>query len=110
VLTRAIGRPIAEYLEQKIWRPIGAEADATWLIDNSGQEVTACCLNAVLRDYARLGLLLAHDGNWRGSQIIPAAWGSRGNHRARGPTASTARHGVATRWLRLPDVDPSRRA
>jgi len=28
----------------------------------------------VLRDYARLGLLLAHDGNWRGRQIIPAAW------------------------------------
>jgi CubicO group peptidase (beta-lactamase class C family) len=74
VLTRAIGRPVAEYLEQKIWQPIGAEADATWLVDNSGQEVTFCCLNAVLRDYARLGLLLAHDGNWRGRQIIPAAW------------------------------------
>src|SRR5262249_15789222 len=44
VLTSAIGRPIAKYLEQKIWQPIGAEADATWLIDNSGQEVTACCL------------------------------------------------------------------
>jgi CubicO group peptidase (beta-lactamase class C family) len=74
VLARAIGRPVAEYLEQKIWQPIGAEADATWLIDNSGQEATYCCLNAVLRDYARLGLLLAHDGNWRGRQIIPAAW------------------------------------
>jgi len=74
VLARAIGRPVAEYLEQKIWQPIGAEADATWLVDNSGQEATYCCLNAVLRDYARLGLLLAHDGNWRGRQIIPAAW------------------------------------
>jgi CubicO group peptidase (beta-lactamase class C family) len=74
VLARAIGRPVAEYLEQKIWQPIGAEADATWLVDNSGQEATSCCLNAVLRDYARLGLLLAHDGNWRGRQIIPAAW------------------------------------
>ena len=31
-------------------------------------------INAVLRDYARLGLLLAHDGHWRGRQIIPAAW------------------------------------
>lgn len=28
----------------------------------------------MLRDYARLGLLLAHDGNWRGRQVIPAAW------------------------------------
>jgi CubicO group peptidase (beta-lactamase class C family) len=74
VLARAIGRPVAEYLQEKIWQPIGAEADATWLVDNSGQEATHCCLNAVLRDYARLGLLLAHDGNWRGRQIIPAAW------------------------------------
>ena len=28
----------------------------------------------MLRDYARLGLLLAKDGNWRGRQVIPAAW------------------------------------
>lgn len=74
VLTAAVGRPVADYLQEKIWQPIGAEADATWIIDRSGQEVTYCCFNAVLRDYARLGLLLAHDGNWRGRQIVPAAW------------------------------------
>ena len=74
VLRGAVGRPVADYLQEKIWQPIGAEADATWLIDRSGQEVTFCCLNAVLRDYARMGLLLAHNGNWRGRQIIPGAW------------------------------------
>jgi CubicO group peptidase (beta-lactamase class C family) len=74
VLRSATGRPVAEYLQEKIWDPIGAEADATWLIDRAGQESTYCCINAVLRDYARLGLLLAHEGNWRGRQIIPAAW------------------------------------
>ena len=74
VLRNAVGRAVAGYLHEKIWEPIGAEADATWLIDRAGQEATYCCLNAVLRDYARLGLLLAHDGHWRGRQIIPAAW------------------------------------
>ena len=74
VIRHAVGRPLADYLREKIWEPIGAEADATWLIDRSGQEAAYCCINAVLRDYARLGLLLAHDGNWRGRQIIPAAW------------------------------------
>jgi CubicO group peptidase (beta-lactamase class C family) len=74
VLRNAVGRPVAEYLQEKIWGPIGAEADATWLIDRAGQEATYCCVNAVLRDYARLGLLLAHDGNWRGRQLVPAAW------------------------------------
>ncbi len=57
-----------------MWEPMGAEADATWLIDRSGQEATYCCLNAVLRDYARLGLLLAHDGRVGERQIIPKAW------------------------------------
>ena len=74
VLRGATKRAPAEYLQAKIWQPIGAEADAAWVIDNAGQEATYCCLNAVLRDYARLGLLLAHDGNWRGQQIIPASW------------------------------------
>ena len=95
VLRAATHRPPAEYLESRIWRPIGAEADATWLVDNSGQEATFCCLNAVLRDYARLGLLLAHDGNWRGRQIIPAAWVEETRPRARGSAAPAA--GPATR-------------
>jgi CubicO group peptidase (beta-lactamase class C family) len=74
VLRAVVGRPVADYLHEKIWEPMGAEADATWLIDRAGQEATYCCLNAVLRDYARLGLLLAHDGHWRGQQLIPRTW------------------------------------
>lgn len=74
VLSHAVGRPVAAYLEEKIWQPIGAEADATWLVDDAGQESTYCCLNAVLRDWGRLGLLLAHDGRWGGREIIPADW------------------------------------
>jgi CubicO group peptidase (beta-lactamase class C family) len=74
VLRAATGHPLAEYLESRIWQPIGAEADATWLVDNAGQETAYCGLNAVLRDYARLGLLLAYDGQWHGRQVIPEAW------------------------------------
>ena len=74
VLASAVGRPLADYLQEKIWEPLGAEGDASWLIDRSGQEVAFCCINAVLRDFARLGLLLAHDGQWRGRQMIPASW------------------------------------
>ena len=53
---------------------MGAEADATWIVDKTGQEATFCCVNAVLRDYARLGLLLAHEGRLGDRQIIPRAW------------------------------------
>jgi CubicO group peptidase (beta-lactamase class C family) len=74
VLAQAVGRSVSAYLQEKIWQPMGAEADASWLVDRAGQEATFCCFNAVLRDWGRLGLLLAHEGNWRGRQIIPAAW------------------------------------
>ena len=97
VLRSAVGRPVADYLQEKIWEPMGAEADATWLIDRSGQEVTFCCINAVLRDYARLGLLLAHDGNWRGRQIIPAAWIEDATHVD--PNQTHLRPGIATRFF-----------
>jgi CubicO group peptidase (beta-lactamase class C family) len=73
-LRAAIGEPVADYLHEKIWQAIGTEADASWVIDTTGQEITFCCFNAVLRDYARLGRLLAHDGAWEGRQIIPRQW------------------------------------
>ena len=105
MLAAAVGRSVSEYLQEKIWQPIGAEADAAWLVDRSGQEVTYCCFNAVLRDYARLGLLLAHDGNWHGRQIIPAAWVQEATTVRAGPAASAAAHGDAVLRLRLPDLD-----
>ena len=74
VLTNAVKQPLAEYLSDKIWRPMGAEAHATWLLDKAGYETGYCCLNAVLRDYARFGLLLANYGALDGKQIIPAGW------------------------------------
>lgn len=74
ILRAVTGKPVADYLSAKIWQPIGAEADASWAIDGTGQEVTFCCFNAVLRDYARFGRLLAHDGAWNGRQVIPRQW------------------------------------
>ena len=44
------------------------------LLDAEGFELPHFGFNAVLRDYARLGRLLAHDGVWNGRQIIPAQW------------------------------------
>jgi CubicO group peptidase (beta-lactamase class C family) len=36
VLRAVVGRPVADYLHEKIWEPMGAEADAMWLIDRAG--------------------------------------------------------------------------
>jgi CubicO group peptidase (beta-lactamase class C family) len=74
VLQSAVNRSASDYLQEKVWQPIGAEADATWLLDAEGFEVAHFGFSAVLRDYARLGRLLAHDGAWDGKQIIPTQW------------------------------------
>jgi CubicO group peptidase (beta-lactamase class C family) len=74
VLHHAVNKSASDYLREKVWEPIGTEADAKWLIDAEGFEVAHHGFNAVLRDYARLGRLLAHDGAWEGKQIIPAQW------------------------------------
>jgi CubicO group peptidase (beta-lactamase class C family) len=73
-LRAAVGVPLADYLSEKVWKPMGAEADANWLIDAGGYEVGFVGLNATLRDYGRLGLLLANEGAVEGRQIVPVAW------------------------------------
>ena len=74
VLYYAVNRSASEYLHDRVWEPIGAEADAKWLLDAEGFELAHFGFNAVLRDYARFGRLLAHDGGWDGEQIIPSQW------------------------------------
>ncbi|WP_368517883.1 serine hydrolase domain-containing protein [Rhizobium sp.] len=74
VLTHATHMSMADYLQTRIWQPMGAEASANWQVDSTGQEVGYCCFSATLRDYARFGLLLAHDGTLNGRQIIPRQW------------------------------------
>jgi CubicO group peptidase (beta-lactamase class C family) len=74
VVRGATGQPLAEYLSEKVWQPMGAESDASWLVDSGGYEAAFTGLNATVRDYARLGLLLARDGAVGSRQVIPAAW------------------------------------
>jgi len=74
VLAAATKRTISDYAAEKLWQPLGAEADATWIIDATGQEVAFAYVNAVLRDWARLGLMLANRGNWQGKTVVPEDW------------------------------------
>lgn len=71
VIRAATGKALADYVSEKIWQPMGAESDAHWNVDAKGVERMAGWFNAVLRDYGRLGLLLANDGELDGRQILP---------------------------------------
>jgi len=74
VLVRATGQSLSSYTSEKLWRPIGMESEAFWMVDGTGMEMAFGGLNAGLRDFARLGRLYLHKGNWNGTQIVPESW------------------------------------
>ena len=76
IIERATGMPVAEYLQERIWKPMGAEFAASWSLDSerSGFEKMESGINARAVDYARFGLLYLHNGRWNGQQILPAEW------------------------------------
>jgi CubicO group peptidase (beta-lactamase class C family) len=76
VLERATDGSVSEYMSTELWRPLGAEADATWNLDSddSGFEKLESGLNATPRDYARFGLLFADDGRAEGRRVVPRGW------------------------------------
>ena len=74
LVSSATRKPLSEYLEEKIWKPAGMEAKATWLLAKTGQEIAGCCIQAATRDYARMGLFVLANGVSAGKQITPANW------------------------------------
>lgn len=72
IVERATGQRVSAYLEEKIWKPFGAEYDATWNVDNRKREheIAFAGLNATARDFAKLGQLYLQGGNWHGKQIV----------------------------------------
>lgn len=79
VLERALkDTKITDYLQEKLWKPLGMEYDATWSLDrNDGLEKTFCCVNARARDFAKIGRLYLNKGNWNGHQIVSEKWVER---------------------------------
>ena len=77
ILQRATGMSVSEYLQEKIWKPLGMEYPASWSLSNQGSdgiEKAFCCLNARTVDFAKFGRLYLNHGNWNGKQIIPESW------------------------------------
>jgi CubicO group peptidase (beta-lactamase class C family) len=76
ILERATGMPVSHYMEAKLWKPAGMEADASWSLDSKedGFEKMESGVNARARDFARFGMLFAKEGNLRGKQLISRGW------------------------------------
>ena len=74
IIREASGMTLSAFLEQYIWKPMGAESSAYWIKDRKGMEAAFGGLNCTLRDFARFGLMYANKGYANGKQIIPEQW------------------------------------
>ena len=76
ILERVTGMSVSNYLQDKLWKPLGMQYPASWSLDSKldGFEKMASGLNARAIDYARFGQLMLNGGMWNGLQLIPPAW------------------------------------
>lgn len=76
VLRGATGQTLAEWLQPRLWHPMGAAHHAFWSVDRTGLVGGGGGLSASPHDWARLGVVLAHGGvrpdDGRG--VLPAGW------------------------------------
>ncbi len=78
ILAEVTGTPLSSLLSEGIWKPVGAERSATWNLDREGGiEKAFCCVNAVARDFARVGQLVLDSGAAAGRQVVPEEWITR---------------------------------
>nr|WP_241729896.1 serine hydrolase [Pseudomonas sp. SST3] len=71
----AVGKPVSQYLSERIWSRVGMESDASWWLESpNGLEVGGSGLSATLRDYGRFGLFLLDDGLAGGERVLPNGW------------------------------------
>lgn len=77
VIERAAKRPISRYMAERLWKPAGMESYGLYVLDGppgEGREFTGGGFNAVLRDYGRIGLMMAQQGVANGRQLLSSAW------------------------------------
>ena len=73
VLRRATGKSLADLTSERIWRKLGAENDAYFMVDRIGTEAGGAGLNTTLADLARFGEMMRNEGQFNGQQIVPKA-------------------------------------
>lgn len=76
VIERATGKELPVYMEEKVWKPLGMEYNASWSLDDKRHRLAKAAVgfstNAI--DLAKIGRLYLNKGNWNGKQIVDSAW------------------------------------
>lgn len=98
IIRRALGQPLADVFQERIWGRLGAERDALWLVDAACAEAAGSGLATTLRDLARFGQLMLQRGAWQGRRLLAEA--AVADIEAGGDRESFARSAAAGPWNR----------
>jgi primary-amine oxidase len=109
VLERAVGRPLHEYMEERWWKPAGMQSYGFWITDGPpgvGKPINGMGFNSVLRDYARIGLMMLEGGVANGRRLLSAEWVAQSTvPDGTEPVAPGAPRGYQYQWWTLTDSD-----
>lgn len=96
-LTRAVGKPYAQYLSERLWSHLGGGPAKVQLDHPGGIARTFCCLVTTPRAWLRVGLLFLNEGRVGDRQVVPAEW----IHAMTTPSPRNPNYGYLT-WLGSP--------
>lgn len=97
VIRHATGQSLSAFAETNLWQPLGAQSQATWTTDSEKNEFNCVGFAATLRDWARVGTLIANRGRAGGVQVVGESWINE--FTSWGKPDQQVRHGVAGSWF-----------
>ena len=76
VIERASGKCYADYLSEKVWKPLGMEHPALVNIDSRKHDVAHAFggITTTVKDLAKIGRLYLNNGMWDGKRIVSEDW------------------------------------
>ena len=79
IIKKATGKQLADYLSESFWKPLGAEHDALWQLDDDENKLAKafCCISSNAKDFARFGKLYKDHGKWNGKQLLDSTFVSK---------------------------------
>jgi len=93
VIRRVTGRSMSEFAQEALWQPLGAQDMATWTTDSKRNEFNCVGFAATLRDWGRLGTLVANRGRAGSTQVVSEKWVRE--FTSWGPLDAQVRYGAA---------------
>jgi CubicO group peptidase (beta-lactamase class C family) len=74
IVERATGTAYEKFIDERLWRAVGAGPAELPLDRRVGMPVAHCCWRAAARDMLRIANLLASDGIAGERRVLPAGW------------------------------------